>query len=385
MIEWHANQPKPDVYVRKAALTRFHRRFPERMEIRLSLADQHLHLGEIESAWKLLDAVPQRSREDPRWLAVYGKVALELGQEELAEQSLSAAWENGSIDAGIELSGLHTARKQHEDAIFLCYSILARDTANFSAAQLLSRNLIASGELGKLGSWAFRALENEHWNAALPSVIAYVSQSEARNGVASMFQQLGEWPVCIEDLTGASKQADLTRLLQNHQAHSNFSPRYAAKGTGRRIEGVNDLGINEVTKIFDRIKAAVESHSQKLSSPIALPFSRKIPQNVTIQSWVTICVGDGYEDWHCHPAGWLSGVYYLDIPDVAEATKPAGQIEFGPLRLGGHNDLDIWPKKLIEPRNDMLLLFPSCIGHRTYPTGLNEPRVSLAFDIVPAV
>ena len=61
----------------------------------------------------------------------------------------------------------------------------------------------------------------------------------------------------------------------------------------------------------------------------------------------------------------------------------AGAIEFGPHPFAGERDDSPWPRHHVQPCAGMLLLFPSYYGHRTWPTGVDEQRVCIAF-VMPA-
>jgi hypothetical protein len=43
-----------------------------------------------------------------------------------------------------------------------------------------------------------------------------------------------------------------------------------------------------------------------------------------------------------------------------------------------------FPSWTVAPRSGDLLLFPSYFAHRTWPTGVATPRISVAFDVMPA-
>lgn len=93
----------------------------------------------------------------------------------------------------------------------------------------------------------------------------------------------------------------------------------------------------------------------------------------------------GHERPHFHPSGWLSGVYYVKVPKAVPPmpNEKAGWIEFG--RPPEHLDSGgLYEVRLVEPREGMLLLFPSYFFHRTIPTDCDEERISVAFDVISA-
>ncbi|AWT15871.1 MULTISPECIES: tetratricopeptide repeat protein [Stenotrophomonas] len=106
-----------------------------------------------------------------------------------------------------------------------------------------------------------------------------------------------------------------------------------------------------------------------------------LPSRWTLQAWATVLHGDGgHQDPHLHPAGRISGVLYLDAGNSAEGD---GDLVFG------HAPRDI--DTAGEPhahrhvaRSGEMLIFPSWFLHHTTPYHGTRPRISLAFDLLPA-
>lgn len=153
------------------------------------------------------------------------------------------------------------------------------------------------------------------------------------------------------------------------------SSRVHALFAGRRPELVQGL--------LDDLQRLAESWSPPRYAGFD-PWADARPAAAHLKAWGLIQSGHAYEDWHLHPGGWLSGVYYIRVPSGASADGAGpGCIEFGPpmalqrLRPG---HLPIWRHR---PREGHLLLGPSHYAHRTIPSGLDEFRISFAFDVVP--
>lgn len=88
----------------------------------------------------------------------------------------------------------------------------------------------------------------------------------------------------------------------------------------------------------------------------------------------------GFHTSHFHPKGWLSSACYIELPPVIEAGGREGWIAFGepPLPTGltaGHHE---------KPEPGKLVLFPSYMWHGTVPFSGDRPRLTMAFDLVPA-
>jgi hypothetical protein len=92
----------------------------------------------------------------------------------------------------------------------------------------------------------------------------------------------------------------------------------------------------------------------------------------------------GHQLAHIHPAGWLSGVYYVRAPGISVSSDGhAGWIEFG--RPRDDTPIGFEPKvRLIMPEEGMVALFPSYLFHRTIPFAGPDKRISIAFDLVAA-
>lgn len=106
------------------------------------------------------------------------------------------------------------------------------------------------------------------------------------------------------------------------------------------------------------------------------------PPELRINMWCVFLDPGGHQLTHHHPAGWISGVYYLEIPDSVTAEAGTdGCIEFG--RPHGHDypQADRHPTLTVRPEPGMMVLFPSGLYHRTFPFRSGR-RVCLAFDVV---
>ena len=103
-----------------------------------------------------------------------------------------------------------------------------------------------------------------------------------------------------------------------------------------------------------------------------------------IAAWAILTEEERYHGWHIHQAGWISGVYYVEVPDIdRERDERAGVIEFGPYPFAGDDDPLRPYRWLVRPEPGLLVLFPSYFGHRTWPTGLPDTRICVAFDVRP--
>ncbi len=103
----------------------------------------------------------------------------------------------------------------------------------------------------------------------------------------------------------------------------------------------------------------------------------------SVRAWGTVLRAGGQQTPHMHPLGWLSGVYYVQVPAAMTARdSEAGWLEFGrpPERFFGNAQPAV---KRYEPVAGRLLLFPSWFWHQTVPFQCDGERISIAFDVMP--
>lgn len=137
--------------------------------------------------------------------------------------------------------------------------------------------------------------------------------------------------------------------------------------------------------LIDRIVAAAQRHADTLAT-VEHPWIAAAPRQAVMRSWCVITEGSGYERWHMHPFGWMSGVYYVAVPDaVGGGSDRDGCLMLGlPDRVLSAETAAAVGHHLVRPRPGLLALFPSHAYHRTFPHRAAGKRICVAFDIGPA-
>jgi Flp pilus assembly protein TadD len=128
---------------------------------------------------------------------------------------------------------------------------------------------------------------------------------------------------------------------------------------------------------FDRYASLHEGSGG--AATLAVP-----PERVRLDTWATVFGSEGHEAQHIHPRSWISGVYYVAAPEAAAAPGRQGTLLVPATARQDAVDGDDWPVLEIAPQPGRMVIFPSYFPHRTVPTGSDEPRISVAFDVVPA-
>ncbi len=131
------------------------------------------------------------------------------------------------------------------------------------------------------------------------------------------------------------------------------------------------------------ITEAIQKFISTLREDPNHPFLRYINPNFRFSgAWSTILYGAGYDASHIHNEGWLSGVYYVKVPDLPEEIWATGE---GCIQFGAPPDAFVSEKnrtrRLIRPQSGTLVLFPSYVWHGVKPFTQEGLRHSIAFDI----
>ena len=93
---------------------------------------------------------------------------------------------------------------------------------------------------------------------------------------------------------------------------------------------------------------------------------------------------EGFHVNHVHPAGWISGPTYIEVPASITGDDPErqGWVKFG------ESGLDLGPEreiiaKAVRPVPGLVALFPSYTWHGTFRFYSDEYRMTAPFDGVP--
>jgi tetratricopeptide (TPR) repeat protein len=99
-------------------------------------------------------------------------------------------------------------------------------------------------------------------------------------------------------------------------------------------------------------------------------------------SWSVRLHRAGYHTSHVHPRGWISSACYIQLPEsMTAANTSEGILSFGAPGMLTTPTLDA--QLSVRPTLGQLVLFPSYFWHGTLPFHSEQPRLTVAFDVVP--
>ncbi len=129
--------------------------------------------------------------------------------------------------------------------------------------------------------------------------------------------------------------------------------------------------------------AAVERHVQRLGRGDGPLLSRNTGRFGFSGAWSVRLRSGGHHADHVHPHGWISSACYIALPPTVGA---GGDDRAGWLRLGKPAIPTRPPLEAdhhVKPEPGLLVLFPAYVWHGVEPFTSDQPRLSVAFDVVP--
>ncbi len=185
--------------------------------------------------------------------------------------------------------------------------------------------------------------------------------------------------------TGTEDEIDLAALRALVLAHEKlvWEPTGRSTRLGKQSPMLDLSPGSSFHPLRQMIERQVQQRMQVLAGDPHLqshPWLKGLPRRWRLQSWITVLEQGGQQAPHIHPAGWLSGVFYVDVGQPG--LEHAGSLVFGRMQA----DLPLQQparEHLHRPVNGQLITFPSYFFHNTVPYTGTGPRISIAFDVVP--
>ena len=186
---------------------------------------------------------------------------------------------------------------------------------------------------------------------------------------------------------GYSDLATFNAALGAHVASHptlNYAPQSHATRAGQHSGELLAEPKGPFAEMEKLILNAVDKYKKNVEREPSHPFLGAQPEKMRLSIWGVIMRAAGHQIPHIHPAAWLSGVYYADVPAIVgeEVGKQAGWLVLGRPPDHFHNSRDA-EIKAIRPEPGLMVLFPSYFYHQTIPFHTDETRISIAFDLIP--
>ncbi|MGI9512839.1 MAG: 2OG-Fe(II) oxygenase family protein [Anderseniella sp.] len=267
--------------------------------------------------------------------------------------------------------------------------------AGLADKQVYSNLIGALIELGRIDE-AHRHAVN--WCAAMPADIeamAFMALLEVEVGntdAAARWFDFGrfvkghtiEVPEGYDDLDAFNKALEAVVLGHNRletppEDHPTWH--HPALRIGPDINNDHSGPVGELEK---QMRIAVDRYFAESPNDDDHPFLVTEPKDYDIVAWSAVLDGEGNQKPHIHMSGYLSGCYYVTIPDEVSGSGDdnAGAFEMGrppeelPFKAA-------FPVETVKPQEGLMLLFPAFMYHGTVPFKSKQKRICVAFDVIP--
>jgi tetratricopeptide (TPR) repeat protein len=164
-------------------------------------------------------------------------------------------------------------------------------------------------------------------------------------------------------------------------------PEYATRKAWHSTTNLADYPNPALDQLKRFIDYAFQERKGTLSeNDKAHPFVRSAPPRYYLDLWAIKMKDGGKLFPHIHVDGWLSGVYYVDVPPIVDDPQAngAGWLNIGTSRMDIRLERDPLVRS-VKPEPGMMVTFPSYFWHDTVPLpdSNTEQRLCLAFDLNP--
>ncbi len=311
--------------------------------------------GRCDAAYELVGRAIELGAREPGYYMNLGAICVKAGRPDEAEAAFreAIAREPRYGDPYYDLGNLCLARGRPDEAVAVFDACMAARGRDFHALAYQSHALVEAGRTAE----AARLLDFDTY------VKTYAFDT----------------PEGFEDMTAFNKA-----LGRHVKTHPTLRAGVMSTENGRHTGELVKPPFGPMEGMLKRIDEAVAWYKRQLPDDPDHPAVRWAPERWRLTAWGVVMHDKGHERPHIHPNGWLSGVFYVQLPRVIDdpARRPEGWLEFGRptrhLNVGG--DFDV---RQYQPAYGRMFLFPSYFYHGTVPFRSDERRICVAFDVEP--
>ncbi len=189
-------------------------------------------------------------------------------------------------------------------------------------------------------------------------------------------------PLGYTDL--AAFNADLAKELTVLHVDRREPVDQTLRGGTQTLGNLLDLEVPAIMMLRQAMTPAIDAWVQALRVQPDHPLrGRATGRWRYTDSWSSRLQSGGRHTNHVHPHGWVSAVYYVEVPPACEDSGPQeGWLQFG--QPEPDMAAQFPPLRTVQPQVGRLVLFPSYWWHGTRPFADAQPRTTIAFDLLPA-
>ncbi len=197
------------------------------------------------------------------------------------------------------------------------------------------------------------------------------------------FVRVFDIPVPSQFANTEEFNARLSTVLEPLHIGKRHPPEQTLRGGSQTSGDLFDRHEAEIGDLIAGLKQCIQDYIAHFPRDPEHPLLLRRSENFDFSaSWSVRLARCGFHTMHVHPMGWISSAYYVQVPpEVAASDAHGGGLKFG------EPDIDLGEqgaaRRQIQPAVGRLVLFPSYMWHGTVPFESDDPRMSVAFDVVP--
>jgi tetratricopeptide (TPR) repeat protein len=353
-----------------------------------NLARRLWTLGRLDNVFDAIYAVMRAQPQSARALDIASELQAEFGFVDAAMQNCALALTLAPGDPSVlrRQSSLLLRADRPAEAVPLLHQISVDHPDNLPVRNDLALALLRSGDRAAAREVALRTLAtfpHDQYALALVGTLNRLDGMESR----------GEIETCLAvfDLPAPKGWTDrgafigdcLAVLDRLHDTVNEPIHLTLRKGTQTSANLFAQRSDPPLLALREQILAVVRGYVDAMPADPNHPYFGRRAKGLSFAgSWSSRLRDGGFHTHHIHPEGWISGVYYLQVPPAADAGDQSGWLTFGVPNLGPETNLPAL--HAVQPRPGRLVLFPSYFWHGTVPFQDETPRITIAFDLVPA-
>lgn len=269
----------------------------------------------------------------------------------------------------------------NQEAVDILRGITAERPDHGAAHQHLAHCLVIGGDAKSAKKHALAATRIEPHNQAPWAMLTIIWRllNDTREAWLADYRRL-VMPIDLDAAPGFFDElaARLTELHITREHPADQSLRGGTQTRGNLFDRREPL----IERLQAQVRAGVLHRLRELPNDPKHPFlSRKTGDIRFSGSWSVRLRSEGFHISHIHQEGWMSSALYVALPpEVGQGD--AGALAFGipDAALG----LDLPARRIERPQVGRLVIFPSYMWHGTLPFESERPRLTVAFDALPA-
>lgn len=292
--------------------------------------------------------------------------------------------------AHVNLAGALHEQRDLQGSLAAIRRAIEFDPSNATLQTTLAQTLGDLGDLAGAEATYRRALELEPGQPMAQAHLSILLQRLGKLDAARelldydrllrrrVLDRVDGWP------TVAAFNADLSRAIYDHPTLMRDPPGKATLHGSQTMEILNGTD-HPLAALQRQVETAVCDYLAETVATAPHVFARP-PASWQLHGWGVVLRSSGHQTPHFHPAGIVSGVYYVRIPAVVRSGNAgaAGCIQFGQPEPGldGSHSASTRLTTSIRPAEGLMILFPSYFWHQTIPFESHEDRICIAFDVL---